>query len=169
MIFFLKMRSRIVGTIFFLLMIGLFCLFWSGCATPIRPPAGQKPIEKTLMVTGYCKCGLCCGWERNWYGRAVYSYGPLKGKPKKVGQTASGKMARRGTIAADTSRYPFGTVMYIPGYGYGVVEDTGGDIKGDHIDLFFSSHSKADRWGVKKIKVKIWLPSSPKKSQGTRK
>ena len=42
---------------------------------------------------------------------------------------ASGKMAKVGTIAADTSVYPFGTIMYIPGYGYGEVQDVGGAIK----------------------------------------
>ncbi len=36
-----------------------------------------------------------------------------------------------GTIAADTDHYPFGTRMYIPGYGWGKVEDRGGAIKGD--------------------------------------
>ena len=39
---------------------------------------------------------------------------------KQVGKTSSGAMSRPGTIAADTSIYPYGTVMYIPGYGYGL-------------------------------------------------
>jgi len=72
--------------------------------------------------------------------------------------TASGSMARRGTIAADTSRYPFGTVMYVEGYGYGRVEDIGHAIKGDHIDLFFSSHRRALRWGRQRVRVRIWFP-----------
>jgi len=72
--------------------------------------------------------------------------------------TASGKKARVGTIAADTSLYPFGTVMHVPGYGYARVEDRGGAIKGQHIDLFFKSHKDALRWGKKKKKVKIWIP-----------
>jgi len=90
-------------------------------------------------------------------GRPVYSYGPNKGKPKKVGVTASGTRARHGTIAADTRYLPFGTVIYVPGYGYGRVEDRGGAIKGAKIDLWFSSHDKAKQWGRRKIKVKVWL------------
>lgn len=70
--------------------------------------------------------------------------------------TASGVMATRGTIAADTSRYPFGTILYVPGYGYGRVEDRGGAIRGDHIDLFFTSHRRAKEWGRKQVTVKIW-------------
>jgi len=112
-----------------------------------------------MLTTGYCKCGKCCGWERTWTGRAVYSSGSLKGRPKQVGVTASGTRARKGVIAADTSRYPFGTVMYIPDYGYGRVEDRGGAIKGmDRLDLFFSSHGQALEWGRRKRIVKIWVP-----------
>lgn len=64
-----------------------------------------------------------------------------------------------GTIAADTRFYPFGTRMYIPGYGWGTVEDRGGAIKGKHrIDLYFNSHSDALHWGRKKINVTIEFP-----------
>ena len=61
-----------------------------------------------------------------------------------------------GTIAADTNYYPFGTRMHVPGYGWGVVEDRGGAIKGpDRIDLYFDSHSDALLWGRKKLAVEI--------------
>ncbi|MBW1671032.1 MAG: 3D domain-containing protein [Deltaproteobacteria bacterium] len=39
-------------------------------------------------------------------------------------------MPRDGTIAADTRYYVFGVRMYIPDYGWGVVEDRGSAIKG---------------------------------------
>ncbi|MCX8107661.1 MAG: 3D domain-containing protein [Verrucomicrobiae bacterium] len=132
-----------------------------GCAR-ITPPPGVTPVYKVLVTTGYCKCGRCCGWQRTWWGRPVYSYGPLKGEPKRVGITASGTVARPGTIAADTSRYPFGTIMYIEGYGYGRVEDRGRDIQGDHIDLFFRTHREAEQWGVRRARVVIWFrPGTP--------
>ena len=64
-----------------------------------------------------------------------------------------------GTIAADTRYYPFGTRMYVPGYGWGVVEDRGGAIKGvDRIDLYFDSHSDALEWGRRKVYVTIEKP-----------
>ncbi len=64
-----------------------------------------------------------------------------------------------GTIAADTKYYPFGTRMHIPGYGWGVVEDRGGAIKGPtHIDLYFNSHSAALEWGRRKLPVTIEIP-----------
>ena len=61
-----------------------------------------------------------------------------------------------GTIAADTQYYPYGTRMLVPGYGWGVVEDKGGAIKGpDRIDLFYNSRKQALKWGRQKIEVKI--------------
>ena len=48
--------------------------------------------------------------------------------------------------------------MYIPGYGYGRVEDRGSSITGYKIDLFFRKHNDALKWGRKKLKVKVWLP-----------
>ncbi len=61
-----------------------------------------------------------------------------------------------GTIAADTDYYRFGTRMYVPGWGWGVVEDRGGAIKGPtRIDLFFDNHDDALQWGRRKVQVII--------------
>ncbi|HMP91174.1 MAG TPA: 3D domain-containing protein [Kiritimatiellia bacterium] len=124
----------------------------------VRPPSGVKEQTYRLVTTAYCPCGTCCGWKRNWYGKPVIAYGPNRGQPKAVGITASGTRARPGTIAADTTIFPFGTVMYIPGYGYGVVEDRGGAIKGYHIDLYYNSHKTALQWGREIKEVKVWMP-----------
>lgn len=136
------------------LMAGGFA--WPG--SRVRPPGRPASEVATLEVTGYCKCGACCGWTRNWLLRPVIKAGPNKGKPKQVGITASGTRAQPGTIAADTRLYPFGTVMQVPGYGYGVVEDRGSAIQGRRIDLYFTSHRAAQRWGRQKLRVRIWKP-----------
>jgi len=61
-----------------------------------------------------------------------------------------------GTIAADTNYYPFGTEMYVPGYGDGMVEDRGSAIKGEkRLDLYFNSHGKARQWGRQTLEVEI--------------
>jgi len=89
-------------------------------------------------------------------GKQIYPTGN-KQVPVSSGMTASGTPARKGTIAADTRRYPFGTIMYVPGYGYGQVEDRGGSIKSNKIDLFFASHKKALQWGRQQKRVSVWL------------
>ena len=139
----------------FLLILATTAVVLGGCRR-IRPPVGEPAVQRTMLTTGYCPCGKCCTWRRNWLGVPVHAAGPSRGKRKHGGVTASGTRARTGTIAADTRLYPFGTVMYVEGYGYGRVEDRGGGIKGQHIDLFFPSHGQALRWGRRNVPVKIW-------------
>ncbi len=130
----------------------------AGCAS-IQPPRGIPGRTVMMETTSYCACGQCCGWERVWWApwRTVCSSGPSKGKPKKVGITASGTKAHKGTIAADRRYYPFGTVLYVPGYGYGRVEDAGSAIQGSaRIDLFYGSHQSALEWGRQRVPVKVW-------------
>ena len=124
-----------------------------GCATLAgrRPPDGTRKRTVTMEVTGYDSGPESCNWKRNWYGRPVIASGPNKGRPKAVGVTASGTRAHRGTAAADTQFYPFGTVLYVPDYGYATVEDRGGAIKGPHrLDLWFPSAREARKWGRRK-------------------
>ena len=148
----------------FLLLVVLFggtgCFVRDVRWTPIRPPRHTPGRSYALETTGYCSCGRCCGWERNWLFRPVSSSGPNRGAPKPVGVTASGVRAKNGTIAADTTLFPFGTVMYVPGYGYGRVEDRGSGIKGYRIDLYFRSHSDALAWGRAKKEVTVWKTGS---------
>jgi len=124
----------------------------------IRPPKGIQPVEVMMKTTSYCHCRRCCSYK--WFLFFPYQKtGFASFRFKQVGITSSGTMARPGTIAADTSIYPHGTVMHIPGYGYGRVEDTGGAVKGQHIDLYRPNHWSARRWGVQSKKVKVWLPA----------
>ena len=125
----------------------LVCL--SGCATYEK---------RQMVVTAYSSDQISTNWRRGriLFWRAYVASGPNKGKRKIVGRTSSGTKARKGTIAADTRYYPYGTVMKIPGYGKGVVKDTGSAIKGPHrLDVYFSTRKKALKWGRQKLTVKI--------------
>ncbi|MED4130446.1 MULTISPECIES: 3D domain-containing protein [Shouchella] len=58
------------------------------------------------------------------------------------------------TVAADPTVFPLGTVLFIPGYGYGVVADTGSAIKGTKIDLYYDSIEDVfNEWGKKDLDV----------------
>jgi 3D (Asp-Asp-Asp) domain-containing protein len=75
------------------------------------------------------------------------------------GITYSGVRVRRdeySTIAADLRVFPLGTVLYIPGYGYGVVADKGGAIRGHKIDLYFETKQDVyKQWGKKALDVYV--------------
>ena len=117
-------------------------------------------VRARIKTTGYCECGQCCSWRRSWFGLGppVVSAGPNRGSPKTVGMTSSGTWVRPGVVAADTNLFPIGTIFYVPDYGWGRVEDTGGAIKGYHIDLYFRSHRTAQQWGVRIRDVRVWRP-----------
>lgn len=75
--------------------------------------------------------------------------------------TALGTSLRPGVVAVDKNVIPLGTRLYIestdgwPSYGMAVAEDTGGAIKGNRIDLFFSSPSTVSDFGRRVVKVYV--------------
>jgi 3D (Asp-Asp-Asp) domain-containing protein len=90
------------------------------------------------------------------YTAGVESTGKSPDDPG-YGITYSGVHVRRdlySTIAADPSIFPIGTILFIPGYGYGVVADTGSAINGNHLDLYYPTVKDVyDHWGKRKLKV----------------
>ena len=88
---------------------------------------GQLRVVKTLkmMTTGY-------------NGAEMGGGGP---------RTATGIRCAYGAIAVDPRVIPLGSQLYVEGYGYGFACDTGGAIKGNHIDLAFDSVRAANNHG----------------------
>ncbi len=70
------------------------------------------------------------------------------------GITASGAKTQWGIIAAPPE-IPFGTRIYIPGYGLSTVEDRGADIQGRAVDCWMPERGQALRWGRRTIY--IWV------------
>jgi 3D (Asp-Asp-Asp) domain-containing protein len=136
-------------------MVLLFVVVGQGGCARLRPPRRPPDYTRQMSVTAYCSCGQCCGWTRDWLGRPVEK---TSGRPKRVGQTASGTQATHGTVAAPRD-IPFGTIVYVEGYGFGRVEDRGGAIRGDRLDLWFRSHRQALQWGRQKVRVQFWRPN----------
>ncbi len=72
-------------------------------------------------------------------------------------KTATGTWPKVGTIAVDPKVIPYGTKIYVPGYGFGVAEDTGAFRgKRNQIDLFMDSEKECRSWGRKR-NVTIYL------------
>lgn len=70
--------------------------------------------------------------------------------------TASGLPLGWGTVAVDTRIFPFGTKMYIPGYGDGVAADRGSAIIGKIIDIWFPTCAQARAWGRKTLTITVY-------------
>lgn len=93
----------------------------------------SKP--ETYKITAYCPCEKCCGEFAD-------------------GFTASG-LAAVGRIIAAPPEIPFGTILFIKGYGWAEVQDRGGAIKGKRLDVLFPTHEQALDWGVRFIEVEL--------------
>ena len=66
------------------------------------------------------------------------------------GITATGTKVTAGrTIAVDPKVIPYGTKVYIEGYGWRVAEDCGGAVKNKHIDVAIDTHARALSIGTK--------------------
>lgn len=109
------------------------------------PEITQTPEPKIISLgeyklTAYCSCERCCGY---W---ATVRPKDEDGNP--IVYTANKSIAKQGvTVAADTSVLPFGTVLLINDHEY-TVQDVGGAVKGNHIDVYFESHEEALQFGV---------------------
>ena len=95
----------------------------------------QSTVAETYTITAYCPCVKCCG--------------------KTNGITASGVKAVQGVTVAMGKSIPFGTKIYIDGVGERIVQDRGGAIKGNRIDLYFDSHQEALNFGRQTKQVTI--------------
>ena len=58
-------------------------------------------------------------------------------------------------IAVDPTQIPLGTLVEVPGYGVAIAGDTGGDIKGNRIDLHYPEVQQAMDFGRQKITIKV--------------
>lgn len=71
------------------------------------------------------------------------------------GRTASGLPAAVGRIAVDPRVIPLGTRVYVEGYGFATAADTGGNIKGKTIDVYYNSAGQCRSWGCRNVTIYI--------------
>jgi 3D (Asp-Asp-Asp) domain-containing protein len=117
----------------------------------------EKPPAARRLQTGIIRKA----WFRIAVRATAYVVDPgARGCALNTARTASGTVAGIGTVAVDTHVFPFGTRFYIPGYGYGRAADTGGFIRGQHIDLAMRSCSRALAWGSRMVKISYTAPEN---------
>ena len=104
--------------------------------------AGKTPTVVSLNTSAYCACMKCCG--------------------KTNAITSSGAPAKEWYTVAAGKGYPIGTVIYIPALadkpngGWFVVEDRGGAISNNKIDIFMGTHSSALIFGRRNLECHIY-------------
>ncbi len=101
--------------------------------------------------------GSIMSYSRVFEARAT-AYWAINGVGKTY--TASGRKAvwnpdGYSTIAVDPKVIPYGTKLFVQGYGFAIAADTGTAIKGNKIDVYFNTYRQACDWGAKYVKVYI--------------
>lgn len=152
-----------LSTVLLLALVALTACAWTAKGTgtqPAEPPAvavaaiqppalEPEPEWIEYEATAYCSCEKCCGsWALN--------------RPDGIVYTASGAVTEQGvTIAADWDVLPPGTVVYIDGLGERVVQDRGGAIKGNAVDVYFEDHDEALVFGRQTVRLYIVTEVTP--------
>lgn len=123
-----------------------------------------QTLENTLDFSKYPKHEVVA----TGYTAGPESTGKKPSNPA-YGVTYSGVKVKRdlySTIAADLNVFPLGTILFVPGYGYGVVADTGSAIKGNRLDLYYETVKDVyNQWGKKTIDVYIVKKGNGKLSE----
>lgn len=104
---------------------------------------GKTPTVKTFNTSAYCSCEKCCG--------------------KTSGVTSSGATPTTWSTIATGKAYPIGTIIYIPALkdkpngGWFIVEDRGGSITNNKIDIYMGTHTQAIQYGRKSLECYVYM------------
>jgi 3D (Asp-Asp-Asp) domain-containing protein len=118
----------------------------------VEPTEATEPEEEwrslgKYTLTAYCSCQKCCG---------QYALNrPLDENGNPIVYTSIGAVAQAGvTIAVDPRVIPYGSEVKINDHIY-IAQDTGGNIKGARIDVYFDDHQEALQFGLQTAEVFI--------------
>lgn len=105
-------------------------------SVPYTELTGDETFLGEFTVTGYCGCNLCSAGHNMTYSGTV---------PK-----------ANHTLSADLDILPIGSKVWIDGIIY-TVEDKGGAVSGQKVDIFYDNHEAAVAHG--KITADVYLVS----------
>jgi len=84
------------------------------------------------------------------------------------GRTASGRLVAKGLIAADPSVLPLGSRVRLEAGSYSgeyLVADTGGAVRGRHIDIWIPTSREAMRFGRRSVKLTVLSLGASRKAR----
>lgn len=125
--------------------------------TIIKSPKDKIVVQGTYPYMPVSRSGSIMSYSRVFEARAT-AYWAVRGVGKTY--TASGRKAvwnpdGYSTIAVDPKVIPYGTKLFVEGYGFAIAADTGTAIKGDKVDVYFNTYKQACNWGAKYVKVYV--------------
>ena len=118
-------------------------VLWIVCLSLYGARGDVPSYWMEVEATGYCPCASCTDGD---------------------GKTATGRNAWKPGVAVDPAVIPLGSHVDVPGVRTGpnrngswlTADDVGGRIKGNKIDVRFTSHAEAREYGRKTIRIRVW-------------
>lgn len=131
-----------------------------------KPVAKEEVASKVLvkakdeiMLKGSAKFGTGkkdlkekdLQFSKKYTGIASAYYEP------KGNHCANGMEVAVGRIGVDPSIIPYGTKLYVTGYGYCIAADTGPGVTsmGRFVDLYMNSEAECEQWGLREVTVYV--------------
>ncbi len=155
------------AVIVYLSIVGYFVNLYSIYFPTKKELEEQNKIQMEIIIQEHFETEIVKGKEDLIYTKImkVTGYAPLdpkaikgmcySGDPK---ITASGRKVQPGITVAASKNIPFGTLVFIPSLGWRIVEDRGGRIKGNRIDVCFATKKEALDWGLQEHEVYLIFP-----------
>lgn len=146
----------------------------------VEGPSADAQGREWYRVVGTAQPGVT-GWSAGSYLVEVDSVGPPPVAAARVSapapapsgrsfsarltayahgtRTASGTPVRWGVVAVDPKAIPLGSRIMIDGFdNVFIAEDTGGSVRGNHVDIYFPDVASAVRFGVQTRTITILAP-----------
>ena len=158
----MNLKISLFAFILFLASIGIgMCNFDEnsiyGTVIDSNPPPQPKVVKRDLLENRQKR-------NVNKYQQAPANTSNVRELKVRVssyclgGMTSRGVQTRVGVIAVDPNVIPYGSKIYVPGYGWGTALDTGGAIKGNVIDIWMPTYNQCIQWGVRDLTIKVVKP-----------
>lgn len=141
-----KTRWKIISVVLSICLFGTIIMYEYRNVKGSRPTIEYRQIETESVVS--------FDGEITAYTAGFESCGKLPSHPA-YGITANGNKVKKGIVAVDTRVLPFGSIIYIEGVGVFTADDTGGDIKGNRIDIYMENLDDAIKFGRQFKKVYV--------------
>ena len=127
----------------------------------------RLPYVVAALLFLLAACMTKCSGEDEYLTATVTAYAPgIQDDGTLVRDvTMSGVPTTFRGVAADFSQFPLGTRIFVPGYGWSLVDDACGAARAAHragarplIDIRFPTVEAANQWGRQALRIRIKKP-----------
>jgi 3D (Asp-Asp-Asp) domain-containing protein len=162
----LSLIGAVIGSIFMLWLVLYFIpeIYYERTGKSVFPPEPERIVEPAVMSTKMIEAEKESREEvipaeptYKVLTMEVAAFAPLDNQSgicadRSPNETSTGNKPAMGTVAVNPKIIPYGSKIYIEGYGFGIADDTGAFVRRrtDLIEVFMPTYEEALEWGRKR-------------------